>query len=122
MAGRRTEDEETRKNEEQATATRETSFPFLCQRGRGPAFFGEAVFLEAAVGLVGDGHFNKSITEQGIKNLVPELGAVAASRQFQQLAQWGFVQALPQDFDLVPTWCQFPRYAMGVVPRANLKV
>ena len=65
----------------------------------------EPVLLVAAGGLVGDGHHQPSGVEQGLHDLVPELGAVAPAGVRHDLAYRLSGKAVTQNLDLVPTWC-----------------
>lgn len=49
------------------------------------AIFGEAVFLQAAGWLVGNGHFYQARAQDWSEDLVPELGSVGSVRDFHQI-------------------------------------
>lgn len=87
----------------------------------GAAFVGQAVFLKRASGLFRNGHFQQSLLQQRIKNLVPELGAVCPPRDLHQFSYSLFDLRLMQDFNLVPTWSPLsPDWALDWVGSAPL--
>ena len=61
------------------------------------------IFLLAALGFIGNGHFNKPSIKQRPEYLVPELSPVRSTYQVHQFGYGLFVYAVSQDFNLVPT-------------------
>lgn len=74
----------------------------------GPALLGEPVFLQAAHGIVRDGHLDQTISQQMIDDLLPELGCGRFSQRWPEVQAKSYLQRIFPGSQLgaylVPTW------------------
>ena len=63
------------------------------------SFVRQSVLLKTAAGLVGDGHLDQGLRQQGIQDLLLKLGAVPACGEGRQVDQNCLFPASLQDFN-----------------------